>query len=72
MNEYSDNGALIFEGEYLNGIKNGKGKQYDGFGNLLFEGEYLDGKRWNGKGKDDGIFSRKNEIIEYLNGEKIL
>ena len=71
MNEYNDNGTLIFEGEYLNGIKNGKGKQYDGFGNLLFEGEYLEGKRWNGKGKDDGIFSHKNEIIEYLNGEKI-
>jgi len=34
---------LIFEGEYKNGRKNGKGKE------LLFEGEYLNGKRWNGK-----------------------
>ena len=34
---------MIFEGEYKNGRKNGKGKE------LLFEGEYLNGKRWNGK-----------------------
>ena len=26
--EYNYNGFLIFEGEYLNGIKNGKGKEY--------------------------------------------
>ena len=28
-----------FEGEYLNGEKNGKGKEYDK-GKLIFEGEY--------------------------------
>ena len=43
---------LLFEGEYLNGIKNGKGKEYNENGILLFEGEYLNGKRWNGKIKD--------------------
>ena len=37
---------LIFEGEYLNGKRNGKGIEYRP---QKFEGNYLDGKR-NGKG----------------------
>ena len=50
--EYSINSdKLIFEGEYLNGKRNGKGKEYYRNGKLLFEGEYLNGKR-NGKGKE--------------------
>ena len=61
------NDKLIFEGEYLNGKRNGKGKEYK-FGRLKFEGEYLNGER-NGKGKEyyggylifDG---------EYLNGKR--
>ena len=35
----------IFEGEFLNGEKNGKGKEYNEKGNLIFEGEYLRDKR---------------------------
>ncbi len=38
---------LKFEGEYLNGIKNGKGKEFDTKGKIIFEGEYLNGKRCN-------------------------
>ena len=34
------NDSLIFEGEYLNGEMNGKGKEYN-MGYLIFEGEYL-------------------------------
>ena len=61
----------MFEGEYLNGKRNGKGKEYNDNGELIFEGEYLNGKRWNGKGKeyndDDGlIFEGK-----YKNGERV-
>ena len=41
--------TLKFEGEYLNGDKNGKGKEYNDSGRLTFEGEYLNGKKWNGK-----------------------
>ena len=41
---------LVYEGEYLNGERNGKGKEYYDNGRLRFEGEYLNGKR-NGKGK---------------------
>ena len=36
---------MEFEGEYLNGKKNGKGREYDNEGNLIFEGEYLDGEK---------------------------
>ena len=43
---------LIFEGEYLNGKRNGKGKEYNINGNLLFEGEYLNGKKVSGIGYD--------------------
>ena len=39
-----------FEGEYLNGKKHGKGKEFND-GKLIFEGVYLNGKR-NGKGRE--------------------
>ena len=39
---------IIFEGEYLNGKRNGKGKEYND-SKLKFEGEYLNGNRWIGK-----------------------
>ena len=47
MEEYEYH-LLIYEGEYLNGKRNGKGKEYY-YGDLIFEGEYLDGKKWDGK-----------------------
>ena len=55
-NEYYD--FFKFEGEYLNGKRNGKGKEYYFDGNLYFEGEYLNGKR-NGKGKEYDYVSQK-------------
>ena len=40
--EYLPNGKLLFEGEYLNGKRNGKGKEYDFINSvLMFEGQYL-------------------------------
>ena len=45
IKEYSYNGDIIFEGEYLNGKRNGKGKEYDDI-KLIFEGEYRNGERW--------------------------
>ena len=39
-----------FEGEYKNGKRNGKGKEFYSNEKIKFEGEYLDGKRWKGKG----------------------
>ena len=60
---------LVFEGEYLNGEKNGKGKTYYEDGKIFFEGEYLNDKA-NGRGKE---YNKRGEIIyegEYLNGER--
>ena len=38
-------GKLSFEGDYINGKKNGKGKEYNNDGELIYEGEYLNGER---------------------------
>jgi antitoxin component YwqK of YwqJK toxin-antitoxin module len=65
--EYDFDGNLIYEGEYLNGVKNGKGKEYLN-GEIKYEGEYLNGVR-NGKGKE----FKYNRLIfegEYLNGKR--
>jgi len=50
IKEYYDNGKLIFEGEYINGQRNGKGKKCNN-DKLIYEGEYLNGKR-HGKGRE--------------------
>ena len=60
--DFDDN--LIYEGEYLNGEKNGKGKEYYWDNILAFEGEYLNGKKWNGKGYN------KNKMIYQLKDGK--
>ena len=44
MKNYYD-GKLIFERVYLNGEKNGKGKEYNLDSKLIFEGEFLIRKR---------------------------
>ena len=51
VKKYDDLGELIFEGEYLNGLINGKGKEYYFTDKLKFEGEFVNGER-NGKGKE--------------------
>ena len=56
IKEYNYFGKLEFEGEYLNGERNGKGKEYF-LGRLIFEGEYINGNRWNGK-----VYDNKNNI----------
>ena len=61
------NDEIIYYGEYSDGKRNWKGKEYK-YGYFIFEGEYLNGKR-NGKGKE--YYNRK--IIfegEYLNGKR--
>ena len=71
VKEYYKNNKLSFEGEYLNGEKNGKGKEYNDKGILVFDGEYLNGEI-NGKGKEyndnDGTLKFEGE---YLNAKKI-
>ena len=68
VKEY-DYGRLEFEGEYLNGKRNGKGKEYDNYSKLKFEGEYLNGKR-NGKGKEYDYNGKLVFEGEYLDGKK--
>ena len=71
IKEYNYDGKLLFEGEYLNGEFNGKGKQYNFInGNLQFEGEYLYGKI-NGKGKEYNLNGKLEFEGEYLNNFKI-
>ncbi len=55
---------MIYEGEYSDGIRNGKGKEYFKNGKLKFEGEFKKGKKLNGKGYD------KNGNLDYelING----
>ena len=70
-NSYND--QLIFEGEYKNGKRNGKGKEYDENNILVFEGEYKNGKR-NGKGKEYATYLNKGTTVQfegiYLNGRR--
>ena len=54
---------IVFEGEYKNGERSGKGKEYDKFGNLIFDGEWKSGKRWNVKKYLQYSFM-KNELKE--------
>ena len=57
---------LNYEGEYLNGKRNGKGREYEKnhLSNLIFIGEYINGKKWNGKG-----YNNNNIIYELKNGK---
>ena len=45
-------GEFLYEGDYLNGKRNGKGKEYYNNGKQKFEGKYLNGNR-NGKEYND-------------------
>ena len=83
MNTFGRN-CLIYEGEFLNGKRNGYGKEYDTIKQLIFEGIFLNGKQWNGKGVEfhcgrviyEGEFlhgERNGKGEEYnLKGDKIL
>ena len=53
-----DSDNLLFEGQFLNGKKHGKGKEYNINEILIYDGEYLNGNR-NGKGREYNI----NEIL---------
>ena len=63
------NNNLEFEGEFLNGQRNGKGKEYYDNGNIKFEGEFLNGQR-NGKGKEYNENDNIKFEGEYLKGKK--
>ena len=61
---------VIFRGNYINGKRKGKGKEYYlKSGDLKFEGEYLNGKR-HGKGKEYS-FGKLIFEGEYSEGKRI-
>ena len=70
-----DSNKSIFEGEYLNGKRNGKGIEYDTNSEIKFEGQYLNRLK-NGKRKEyyyKNFYYQKKEIqfkVKYLNGLK--
>ena len=68
-----ENGYLIYEGEYINDKRNGRGKEFDISGNITFEGEYKNGNRWNGKIKEliKPMYDEIEFEGEYINGERI-
>jgi len=59
--------VIIFEGEYLNGKRNGKGKEYYYNGKLKFKGKYLNGFKIKGKGYDD---EEGNKILKIKSNGK--
>ena len=62
--------TLLYKGGYLNGKRNGKGKEYNcDYGTLKFEGEYLNGKK-HGKGKEYDDEGKLRFEGEYFNGNK--
>ena len=61
---------MKYEGEYLNGKRNGKGKEYSEKGYIKFEGEYLIGQMWNGQAYGI-IYEGKSRFVgEFLNGKR--
>ena len=58
---------LIFEGEYKDGIRNGKGKEYNYEGDLIFEGEYRNNYKMKGKSYIKGKLDFEGK---YLFGKK--
>ena len=69
MYEFNQFDEIIFKGEYLNGERNGKGKEFFDNDILIFEGEYLNGER-NGKGKKYSFYGELLAEGEYLYGRK--
>ena len=63
-------GIMLFEGEFLNGLRNGNGIEYYCSiprKSILFEGEYLDGLKNKGREYRKGKLEFKGE---YLFGKK--
>ena len=79
--EKGDNFTFKIEGEYSNGQRNEKGKEYDDKGNLIFEGEYLydkkiKGKEYNKNGnlifEGDYLYEKRYNGKEYdINNNKV-
>ena len=70
VKEYDENWKLIFEGEYLKGLREGKGKEYFPNGKILFDGNYKKGKKY-GKGIIYNEYSEKTFEGDFLDDKKM-
>ena len=68
IKEYYDDGRIKFEGQYLNGERNGIGKKFYKNGKAKFVGFYLNNKKYYGIGFD----LDENEIYKLENGKGIV
>ena len=62
IKEYAGD-SVIYDGEILNDLKHGKGKEYDTYHHLIYEGEYENGKYWTGK-----FFGKNGTVLYELEG----
>ena len=69
IKEYNENRKLIFEGEIINGLREGKGKEYFETGKIYYEGDWKKGQK-NGKGIMYNDFGWKSYEGDFLDDEK--
>ena len=72
IKEYADmsDERLIYDGDYLNGFRNGKGKEYNTSNRLMkFDGEFYNGVR-HGKGKAYDRYEKLKYEGEFFYGKK--
>ena len=55
---------MAYDGKYLNGAKNGEGKEYNEFGLIIYERKYKNDKRLEGKYYSGG-YPRRRERHRY-------
>ena len=65
IKEFDDNFNLIFEGEYLNGVRNGKGKEYEPSGFISEKELKQEGENFKEPKEKELVYEG-----EYLNGER--
>ena len=70
VNETEVSGFDFYEGEYENGERNGKGREYWD-SHILFEGEYKNGKEWTGIGYSDD-FNQSIYELDKGKGDNII
>ena len=67
----ADKNIILFEGEYANGKRNGKGIEYDEYSpdDIIFKGEYVNGVR-HGKGIEYDLSGKIIFEGEYFKGAR--
>ena len=69
LNLYNPFEYLSFEGELVNGLMHGKGKEFNIFKHLEYEGDFFNGQR-HGKGKEYDLLGNIKYEGEFINGKR--